>query len=494
MLFKPSVQQLQVFEEVRNSRTNIVIDAKAGSGKTTTLIQALPFIPPYAKVAFFAFNKSIVQELEKKTNSMPNVNPTTLHSFGFSAVRFRFKGIKLNADKYRLVIKKLSKDWVDNDVSKHFINDYCQNVLKLCDLARYNLVKFNEQDKLEEIAARHDIDLFNVECMRALELVKMLSFNPKECDFTDMIYLAATQCHNMKKFDWVIIDEAQDLNKAQQAMVRKILKPRVGRMIAVGDPNQAIYGFAGADVDSFNNLQNFSNTKTLPLSVCYRCGTSIIKHAQSIVQDIKPFNGNEDGEVREGSIHEVEDGDWVLCRNNAPLVKLCLQFLRQKRKAYVKGADIGTNLISLIDRQKCNGINKMLQKLPDELERIKIRLLGKGYTIGEVNTHQSYRLMQEKIEIIDLLINDENCKTIDEIKNVIKSIFKDDSQGICLSSIHRSKGGENDNIFIIEKEAIPSKYAKQPWQKDQEHNLQYVMITRAKKKLIYVNDWQFYKK
>jgi superfamily I DNA/RNA helicase len=55
-----------------------------------------------------------------------------------------------------------------------------------------------------------------------------------------------------------------------------------------------------------------------------------------------------------------------------------------------------------------------------------------------------------------------------------------------LSTIHKAKGLENDRIFFLCPELIPSKYATQPWQYEQEANLKYVAITRAKQELIYV--------
>jgi len=69
---------------------------------------------------------------------------------------------------------------------------------------------------------------------------------------------------------------------------------------------------------------------------------------------------------------------------------------------------------------------------------------------------------------------------------LIKGIFSDEVKGIILSTIHKAKGLENDRIFFLAPELIPSKYATQPWQYEQEQNLFYVAVTRAKHELIYV--------
>ena len=90
-------------------------------------------------------------------------------------------------------------------------------------------------------------------------------------DFTDMIFLPIKFGVAVKQYDFVFIDECQDLNSCQRELMQKAIKPNTGRFVAVGDPAQAIYGFAGADSDSFKKLCNIPNTIQLPLSVCYRC-------------------------------------------------------------------------------------------------------------------------------------------------------------------------------------------------------------------------------
>ena len=93
-------------------------------------------------------------------------------------------------------------------------------------------------------------------------------------------------------------------------------------------------------------------------------------------------------------------------------------------------------------------------------------------------------VLQQKIEVIECLC--EEVESVPELKKLINNIFSDDIKGIMLSTIHKAKGLENDRIFFLCPELIPSKYATQPWQYEQEANLKYVAITRAKKELIYV--------
>lgn len=486
MNFTPSIFQQDIFDFVKDGSGNAIVNAVAGSGKTTTIVKALDFIPSTKKVIFLAFNKAIVSELKNKVPA--HVRVSTLHGLGWNSMMYQFgKHIKLNNYKCSDYVRTVSEAW---GVPRNELREYGTRVRQLVDLARYNLI--TEADDLSILADKHGIDRFNGELRRALNVIDGMNTNLNEFDFTDMIYQPAhrSDFDSMFKYDFVFIDECQDLNIAQQAIVKKIIKPFIGRFIAVGDPSQSIYGFCGADVEAYNKLKSIPNTKELPLSVSYRCGKNIVEKAQDIVPQIEPFEDAIDGEVDyKGSIESVKDGDMILCRNTAPLVKLCMQFLRDEKKAYVKGGDIGKTLITLIERQKVSDIVNLFPKLYKERDRIKNRMLQEGRTITEATESIAYVLMQEKIDVIKVL--SEDCKTTACIISKIERIFADDKAGICLSTIHKSKGLESNVIHVICEEMLPSKYAKEKWQKLQERNLEYVMITRAKQRLSYIQDWSF---
>jgi hypothetical protein len=96
----------------------------------------------------------------------------------------------------------------------------------------------------------------------------------------------------------------------------------------------------------------------------------------------------------------------------------------------------------------------------------------------------------DKISTLETLSN--GCVTGDELIGKLKMIFSDDSDGICLSTIHKSKGLEADRVFIIHEDLMPSKHAKKDWEKAQERNLMYVAYTRAKSVLGFVTDFDAY--
>ena len=165
-------------------------------------------------------------------------------------------------------------------------------------------------------------------------------------DYTDMVWLPNALFLKPLGllYDFIIIDEVQDMNKAERELVLKCFKMGT-RMMSVGDKNQMLYQFSGADQDSFNILKSMPNTTCLPLSISYRCGKKIVDFAHKIVKNIEAADGAIDGQILKNvSLEDVQDGDMILCRNNAPLVQIYNEFLKLGKKCFIRGKEIGSNL------------------------------------------------------------------------------------------------------------------------------------------------------
>ena len=146
-------------------------------------------------------------------------------------------------------------------------------------------------------------------------------------------------------YDWVYIDEAQDLSLCSTQLFLKCIK-RGGRFVAIGDDLQAINMFAGSSEDAFNFMKNYPNTTLFELPISYRCAKNIIKFANNFVADIFARENAPDGIVAENChIRDIKEGDMVLCRSKAPLINLYIKLLRKNMNCYIKGQDIGANLI-----------------------------------------------------------------------------------------------------------------------------------------------------
>lgn len=495
--FIPSKYQQDIFDFIQHGNGNSVINALAGSGKTSTIVNAVKLIPSTCNALFIAFNKEIVKELEKKLAGVKNVQVKTLHSLGLLMIRRNLgTNIEIDEYKYRTFIKKNIKQLSSADFDKmttKLMQQYTDNVIQLCDLGRYNLAQC-EKDLLQ-VSAKHDIPIIDDECNAVLNVMKWGRENTTSIDFTDMVWLPYELTLNPigLQYDYIFIDECQDLNAAQRELFLRCFR-RGTRFIAVGDKKQAIYSFAGADAESFAKLQNLPNTTTLPLPISYRCPKKVVNLANQFVDTMECREGAPDGEiVHNVSIKDIHDGDMVLCRTKMPLIKLYMRYLRMGVKSYVRGQDIGLNLLRMVDKTEQIVLNVSLQKdgvfarLYDDLFEERNRLMIKrGMDLEDATLSNQIMNKYDSIKALEILA--EGLTSARDLHDRIENVFAESADGVCLSTIHKAKGLEANNVYILCKTLMPSRLATQDWEKEQEQNLMYVAYTRAKYKLGFVSE------
>jgi len=472
--FIPSVYQQAIFDYIQDKNgTDAVIEAVAGSGKTTTIVEALKYTS--GRVVFCAFNKRIADEL--RTRAPAHVKCCTLHSLGFAALRNALPHKpEVDDDKKMSIAKELLP--ADEDFYVRV------SLVKVASLVQATLTEPTDVAAVNSIIDRYDIDLNGggPKVLAALpRMIELCASRTTVIDYDDMCWLVVALNLPMEKFDWVLIDESQDLNVVQQELVLRSVN-EYGRIIAVGDRNQSIYGFRGADTEAIPNLiARLNEPKILPLSITYRCPVEHVKLARQFVPQLEAAPNAIAGEVlniTKGQLFErAKDGDLVLCRINAPLVDVCYSLIRQGKKAVIVGRDIGKGLAQLIDKMKARDIHDLLAKLRDYrwAEVAKLEAAGKSNRAAGLS---------DRIDTITALCD--GVGDITTLKAKIDSIFTDDVKGIALSSVHRAKGLESDTIFILEPQLMPFPKAKLPWEAQQEKNIQYVAYTRAKKVLAFV--------
>ena len=484
-----SQYQINIFNEVEHGHTNLAINAVAGSGKTTTIVECCKRLRMRKfDVKFLAFNKSIVDELKVKIGDYADVS--TLHSFGFSVLKKVNPKVKTFNGKYTMAIRDYVRNF-DGQENPNFVA-IVNNTKKLFDLCRVNLIPDTDSNAIENIIDEHNITIFGSEKTIVRTLLKdcytLDSTNP-EIDFTDMIVLPIYYKRFIPKYKIVFIDECQDLNTAQRELM--LAAAASGRFVAVGDRNQAINGFAGADCESFDKIAHLPNTKELPLSVNYRCGRNMIALAQQIVPAIEPHKGAIEGivtRVNEITLDTFQPNDMVLCRSAAPLVSVCLKLIKAGVTAIVKGRDIAENLIALIEKSKAKTIKGFTTWADNE----KIKLakdIAKKESITTEEAKETGRYVSYCDRIDCILAVGEHTSNLDDVKNTLNEIFSDNNikNAINLSTCHKSKGLESDRVIILLPDKLPLCWKGQKeWQYQQEMNLKYVALTRAKKELVFV--------
>ena len=500
-----SPYQRAIFDYIEHEHGHLVVEAAAGSGKSTTLIKCLDFIPNNDKVLLTAFNTDIVNELKKKTSDRPNVEVRTLHGLGLLFIKKNIPQASAIPEpfKYDSFIKNNIKELTSINTytlrGREYFR-YLDNIKKFVDFGRYYLCQtVRDLDFIEE---RYGIDTIADETEVALKVMEWGKNALETIDYTDMVWLPNVLYLKPLGllFDFIMVDECQDMNKAERELVLKCFKMGT-RMMSVGDSSQMLYAFSGGDPESFNALKSIPNTKCLPLSISYRCGKSIVDFAKKIVPTIEAADNAVDGQVvKNVPLDAVKDGDMILCRNNAPLVQIYNEFLKLGKKSFIRGKDIGNNLKAIVKSTKQDELNAdckadgVFVRLYDDLFVSRNKLMEKFGIDAE--TAMNSPQIQNKLDMINALeILAEGIKTSEEIIEKIDEIFpkRDKKDGISLSTIHKAKGLEANNVFIACDSLMPSKSAKKDWEIRQEYNLMYVAYTRAKHILGFIDEKDFEK-
>lgn len=514
MALKPSPYQLDIFKNIEETKNSLIVEAVAGSGKTTTITGAVKLIDSNLRTLFCAFNASIAKELK---NKLPDhVDSRTLNSLGHRAWQRHVGGrIELNVNKtydildseeilknhprwevrsVRFVVNQLvgyakqmglvPHDVVESMGAIPLIPDSKQAWMDIID--HFNIDFFVKRDGKTRVEIRKEIERKQNLAISLTRKVLTLGIQQKNViDFNDQLYLPVIFNVEFAKYHVIFVDEAQDISMIQRVMIQRSLR-KGGRVIAVGDPAQAIYGFRGADSKSLFNIAKEFDCKSLPLSICYRCGKNIVAEAQQYVSHIEAFDNAPDGTVERLGTYGAHNIDifqkdvFVLCRNVAPLVKLAFELIKFNKPVSILGKNIGKNIANLINSLNPTTIPDLLKKLV-KWEEIEIERLR------ERDPEASGDFIKERSDSVRTFIKCSGENSIPGLLESIDKLFSDKTKGVVLlSTIHKSKGLEADKVIILDFDLLPSKYAVLPWQKEQEKNLTYVAITRAKDYLGYI--------
>lgn len=481
-----SPYQEAIFKEVATGTGHLAVNARAGSGKTTTVFEALRHVPSGLSTFFCAFNKAIAEELSQRAPR--GVEVSTLHSYGLKSVTKARGRLKIDARRV-------------DDLARQLVGDARETWEVRSSLAKcVSLAKATLATGAEEIDAL--IDGYGVEVPseippladdanddlpapekepdrgRLVRGVRVLlewckNTDDGRIDFDDMIWLPVALNLPVYKYDRVFVDETQDLNACQIKLVLGSVK-KGGRICAVGDPRQAIYGFRGASSGAFERVVEALDAKVLPLSVTYRCARAIVKVANEIVPDLEAAPGAIEGTVRsdtyESCARNAAPGDFILSRTNAPLVGLCLRMLREGRRAHVQGRDIGAGLKAFVKKSGAFTVDALRRHATQWRDAEVKRLSEKGRSTDAVED-----------KTLTILALSDGAASVDDVLGRIERLFADgdDRNRVVLSTTHKAKGLERDRVWML-----ADTYRKRPGV--EENNLYYVAVTRARKELVMV--------
>jgi DNA helicase-2/ATP-dependent DNA helicase PcrA len=485
--------QQRVKDFIKTGRGSAIVVAVAGSGKTTTIVACANELPTNISATFVAFNKNIVNELNERLPK--HVKAQTLNGLG-SYTWWRACGKPKNMETSKNKTITIVRQLLSDDDQELYALAVCRlvalaksvglvpvGVEKTFPLTRdteqawYDLIDKYEVELEEGATAEALINHCRVVLRRSIEVGKEF------VDFDDQMYLPVIFRVRFWQHDLIFVDEAQDVNMVQRAMLKLALRPG-GRLIAVGDPCQAIYGFRGADTDSIENIKREFAASELPLSVSYRCPQAVVAEAQRYVSHIEAFPKAPQGLVRNLERFDqtfFRPTDGVVCRNTAPLIDLAYKLLKNRKACRVLGREIGQGLVSLVKKMKARDLATLETRLREFQEREVAKAMAKG-------EEKKAEGITDKVETLGVFISwlPETERTVKGLLAAIDGLFTDNDKGVTtLSTIHKAKGGEYPRVLILNPSLMPSKWARQQWQQVQERNLQYVAITRAQEELYY---------
>ena len=505
-----SAQQEAIFEwfahPEQNASRNLVVTARAGTGKTTTMLEASGRAPE-SPILFCAFNKDIVKEINTRLAGTGSVTKAqTLHGIGFSIVGKYLDGVH-KAQKFERTdyIREAMAKWVWETERKRIPLEIVRLISKLNEKAREILPLATEPGSLEAIADEFDCEpdaawrragydmAFVERC--ALYAMKVAAEDVEGIkrtgiDYADMIFLPVRNGWTFPAYPLVIVDEGQDMSASQLILAQGVLIEG-GRMVIVGDDRQAIYRFRGADSESLSRLTTELGADTLGLNKTYRCGRSIVSFAAQLVPDFLAGAEHEGEVVRiygyKTLIETAEYGDFILSRKNAPLADVALALLRANKRTAIRGrAEFGKPLIDLVKKladKSNNSVPEFLRRLDAWREREVTRAKAAG-------KDEKVESIEDRAQTIEHLTD--GVVGVQELCQRIESLFVDDGMGdagrVLLSSVHKAKGLEADRVFVLRDTLFLRFPRMSKAQEQEEANLAYVAYTRAKHTLVLVRE------
>lgn len=475
-------QQQKVIDEVA-AGSHLRVDAVAGSGKTTTLVGAVEACPAPGTL-ILAFNVKIKQELERRLASVPGLDIKTLNGLGHTALsRTLRRRLVVSTNKLGLLTKEATQGAPERwkTVRKLAEQGKLAGIVPRCQMS--STAKPLAPDTLEvweELAEDVDLEPDSTDIEMARQVLSK-SHNAAwagDIDFIDQLMVPVIWRMPFPQYRRVFVDEAQDLSPINHTMIRRTLPKQ---LVTVGDPFQAIYLWRGADSESMDRLQaEFKQTK-LPLSVCFRCDSLIVEEAQRFVPHIRARKGAPEGEIVHHGAWDpsvFSPGDHVLCRNNAPLVSLAYKLIAQQVSVAMIGRDIGTGLISLIDKLTNKQGDVPLSHLTDRLEGWQATQLANARARADEAKEEQIR---DRADSIFAAIESSTAKTSGELRDSLGELFSKKSGKITLSSIHRAKGLEWPRVWHL------NGLRQLDRDSQEEMNISYVATTRAQHQLNYID-------
>lgn len=472
-------QQRAFLTQVRDTQEPLFLRATAGAGKTTTLVEAAWHLPQHG--VYFAYNKHAVAELQLR---LPDrLRARTLHAHGLRLLRQTAGNVQLTDEKALMLARLL----LPGRKTAHHAAARAWGFAR--EFAFLNLTEARARSLAARAEWEGDPDDLRHLIPELHEAGTHLWNDAAVCDYTDMLWLPVQLGYGQGSLPLALVDEAQDLTTLRQVFVLHQLgwRPSApgGRLIYVGDVSQAIYTHAGADPGALGRLQQLTGATELPLSVSFRCPREIVRYARAHSGFIQPAPGARSGVVEHVSAETAAytRGDVVLCRTNAPLVRLALELMTRRLSVCLTGRDLEARLQE--------GLHELFpQDVPfrndDVTEAVRTWLAPRTAPLqaraaeGDRTARRLLTDLQDLARCLRYLAwgvsRQTGEGTLQAALALLAELCREDKDAdVLLSSVHRAKGKEWPRVTILYPEMMPMSQGDP----EEERAVQFVAVTRA---------------
>ena len=547
MNFKPSTYQQDILDFfLNNPQSNMLVNALAGSGKSTTACM----LSEHSKTSdlYIAFNASVVEEFKKKIKN-PKTKVMTMHSLAYSIMLYNVeqeskdsgekpKGFGSQRSKRTVSLDNFKPHKIlDEEITKRygryiefakrvFLKDNYVNLYNLC---RLTLTDMSSNKDVSRLIDDHVLFLYYgdegysaPDISEITSTLKILDTKSRQqfetqgvIDFTDMLWIT----FNKLKYDnwevpyWALYtniycDEVQDFSNIQLNFL-KFIKRTKGRYVFIGDFHQAIYNFAGANAQAFNQIPKmFAPVKTFDLPICYRCAKS---HLSRVNREygipILPCDDAPMGFVKTIDKSKISEyakaGDMVISRKNKWIAEVVLDLARNGTPIFIEDKEMVWAIKRQILSSKCTSVGtleKFLQKVISNYNKKLFEIVSKNAREGghEEEHLEAVAEANSKIDNTSFLLeilegyleNHASSDSVSKFSNFIDKLLNTTPSPNCvrLCSIHKAKGLEATNVFVLNEAKINYDFRNSKEQNIQEKNLSYIATTRAKEGLYLVKE------
>jgi len=469
-------EQTAILSASTDTTDNLLISALAGAAKTTTLVKVAEANPDTSMLCL-SFNKKIATEMQERLPR--NCTAQTLNSLGHRVWSEAIgRRLKIDGAKTYELTKAAIEEHTGED--RKALYDNMAELMRHIDFGKacgYIPTDTHERAKrlMNDVEFFHHLDQelspIEEDLIRDVTLRSLKAAFLGECDYNDQILMPTVFHGAFPRHPLVLVDEAQDLSALNHAMLRKLAKKR---LIAVGDQCQAIYGFRGAHEDGMEKLRQDFSMKEMILSTSFRCPIAVVEHARWRAPHMQWPAWAKPGLVAwsgSWSASDLADDAAIICRNNAPLFSTAIRLLKNGRTCQLDGKDVITSLTKVMRKF---GSSDMKQ--PDVLDKID-RWAAKE---KEKNKKRAHSKIDDRAECMRLFAR--QGATLGDGLAYAQHLMALRSP-LKLMTGHKAKGLEFDHVYFLDNELVSDE--------GQDPNLRYVIQTRAKDTLTYIDSDAF---